>query len=260
MTDPPTVVDRLRAAGCVFAEEEARLLEAAATTPAELDSLVERRAWGLPLEQLLGWAEFCGLRIRLAPGVFVPRRRSRFLVREAATAAKGVEPPAVVVDLCCGSGAVGVAVREAVGTVELYAVDIDPAAVQCARLNVTADRVYEGDLFEPLPHRLRGRIDVAVAVPPYVPTGELGLMPREAREHEPAMALDGGGDGLDVLRRIARAAPEWLRPGGRLLLEIAEHQAPAATAAFSAVGLTATIARSRKASATVVVGQTLSSR
>ena len=96
--DDAAVVARLRAAGCVFAEEEARLLLAEAQSPAGLEALVRRRVAGEPLEHLLGWAEFCGLRIMVTPGVFVPRRRSELLVHEAATLAPS---RAVVVDLCC---------------------------------------------------------------------------------------------------------------------------------------------------------------
>src|SRR5688572_21960081 len=100
------VIAALRAGGCVFAEEEARLLLSAAVSDGELSALVDRRVAGEPLEHLLGWAEFCGLRIEVDPGVFVPRRRTEFLVRQAAARAR---PGATVVDLCCGSGAVGVA-------------------------------------------------------------------------------------------------------------------------------------------------------
>src|SRR5690348_4452880 len=186
------IVTRLRAAGCVFAEDEARLLIAAARTPAELDVMVGQRVAGLPLEQVLGWAEFCGLRIGVEPGVFVPRRRTEFLVREAAV---GTPDGAVVVDLCCGSGALGLALASALGAIRLYASDVDPAAVRCARRNLggVAGQVFEGDLFAPLPASLRGRVDVLLANVPYVPTSELALMPVEAREHEPRQALDGGG-------------------------------------------------------------------
>src|SRR5450756_783077 len=159
------IVTRLRAAGCVFAEDEARLLISAARTRADLAAMVDRRAAGLPLEHVLGWAEFCGLRIAVDPGVFVPRRRTEFLVRQAAALARA-RP--VVVDLCCGSGAVGAALVAALDRVELYAVDIHPAAVRCARRNVAAagGQVYEGDLYEPLPATLRGRVDVLVANAP----------------------------------------------------------------------------------------------
>ena len=220
MPVPPSpeldVVARLRAAGCVFAEDEARLLLAAAQTPAELAAMVDQRVAGLPLEQIVGWAEFCGLRIVMEPGVFVPRRRTELLVRQAAALAR---PGAVVVDLCCGSGAVGAALAAAVDGLELYAVDIDAVAVHCARRNVVGGgQVYEGDLYEPLPRALRGRVDLLAVNAPYVPTDAVALMPPEARLHESRVALDGGADGLDVQRRIAADAAAWLAPGGYLSL------------------------------------------
>ena len=241
---------RLRAAGCVFAEDEARLLMATARSPGELSAMVERRAAGLPLEQVLGWAEFCGLRIAVDPGVFVPRRRTEFLVQQAAALAR---PGAVVVDLCCGAGAIGAALAAAVDRAELHAVDIDPAAVRCARRNVPG-HVYQGDLYQPLPASLRGRVDLVVANVPYVPAGQIGFLPPEARAHEPRVALDGGPDGLDVLRRVAARAPEWLVPGGHLLIEASERQAPLAAAAFAASGLTVQVATSADLNATVVIG------
>jgi release factor glutamine methyltransferase len=251
------VVTRLRAAGCVFAEDEARLLVAAAQTPAELDDMVDRRAAGLPLEQVVGWAEFCGLRIIVTPGVFVPRRRTEFLVRQAiALAGPAAGPGTVVVDLCCGSGAVGAALAAALGPIELHAADIDPAAVACARRNLAAagGRVYQGDLYEPLPAALAGRVAVLVANVPYIPTGQIALLPAEARVHEPRAALDGGPDGLDVLRRVAAAAPHWLAPGGHLLIESSERQARRAAAAFDASGLIPEVASSEELGATVVIG------
>jgi release factor glutamine methyltransferase len=250
---PPAVVARLRAAGCVFAEDEAGLLGAAAGSPAELDDLVARRVAGLPLEHLLGWAEFRGLRIAVAPGVFVPRRRTGFLVEQAVALAPD---PAVVVDLCCGSGAVGAALLAERERVDLVAADIDPAAVACARRNVEprGGRVVEGDLDAPLPVTLRGRVDVLLANAPYVPTGAIATMPPEAREHEARVALDGGADGLDVQRRVAAAAPRWLAPGGHLLIETGEHQAPRTAAAVTAAGLDARIARDDDLDATVVIG------
>ena len=132
---PDPLVARLRAAGCVFAEDEARLLRAAAGSPAELDALAARRVDGAPLEALLGWAEFCGLRIAVDPGVFVPRQRTAFLVAQAVRRAG---PGAVVVDLCCGTGAIGAAIAAAAPGVEVHAADVDPAAVACARRNLPA--------------------------------------------------------------------------------------------------------------------------
>lgn len=244
------LVARLRAAGCVFAEDEARLLTEAAHTPGELAALVERRVDGEPLEQILGWAEFCGLRIVVEPGVFVPRRRTELLVVQAAARAR---PGAVVVDLCCGSGAVGAALLAGL-PIELYAADIDPAAVWCARRNIGArGQVFEGDLDEPLPPGLRGRVDVLVTNAPYVPTAAIATMPPEARDHEPRTALDGGPDGLDVARRVVAAAPRWLAPGGHLIIETSEGQAPRLLEIVSAGSLTAWVVRSDDLDATVVV-------
>ncbi|MFJ6564099.1 putative protein N(5)-glutamine methyltransferase [Streptomyces sp. NPDC091412] len=250
---PAGVVAALRAAGCVFAEEEAELILTGARTPRELAALVERRVAGFPLEQVLGWAGFHGLRIAVEPGVFVPRRRTEFLVDQAV----GRSPEAsVVVDLCCGSGAVGVALAAALGPVELHAADIDPAAVRCARRNVVprGGTVHEGDLFDALPGSLRGHVDILAANVPYVPTGEVGLLPPEARDHEPLVALDGGADGLDILRRVCAEAPDWLAPGGCLLVETSERQAPQALATFTRAGLTAHLAVSEDLSANVVTG------
>ncbi|MFP8905995.1 putative protein N(5)-glutamine methyltransferase [Streptomyces atacamensis] len=251
----PTVAARLRAAGCVFAEDEARLMLSAARTPDELAAMVERRAGGLPLEHVLGWAEFCGLRIAVEPGVFVPRRRTGFLARRAAALA-GRRRGAVVVDLCCGSGAVGAAVAAAAEGVELHASDIDPAAVRCARRNVAParGRVYQGDLYAPLPAELRGRVDVLVVNAPYVPTGEMGLLPAEAREHEPPSALDGGPDGLGVQRRVIEEAPRWLAPDGHLLVETGGHQAPRTAEAVARAGLVPRTAVCEELYATVVIG------
>jgi release factor glutamine methyltransferase len=243
-------VARLRGAGCVFAEDEAALLIATARSPEELDAMVERRVAGLPLEQVLGWAEFCGLRIAVEPGVFVPRRRTEFLVRQAAALA---QPGAIVVDLCCGAGAIGAALAVAVEHAEVHAVDVDPAAVRCAERNVPG-YVYQGDLYQPLPARLRGRVGIVAANVPYVPTGEIAFLPPEARAHEPRVALDGGPDGLDVLRRVAAGAPGWLAPGGHLLIETSERQAPLAAAAFQASGLSPRVATSADLGATVLIG------
>lgn len=252
------IVARLRAAGCVFAEEEAALLESCATTAAELSTMVERRVGGEPLEQVVGWAEFCGLRIAVRPGVFVPRRRTECLVRRAAALAP---PRATVVDMCCGSGAIGAALGATVAIGELYAVDLDPVAVECARANLTTlagaargATVLQGDLYAPLPPRLRGRVDILVANVPYVPTGAVALMPPESRLHEPRSTVDGGADGLDVLRRVAAGAAGWLAEGGHFLVETSAQQAPVATAALEAAGLRPAVAHCPDLDATVVIG------
>jgi release factor glutamine methyltransferase len=274
MSTPPSpsaetvIAARLRAVGCVFAEDEARLIIGSAATPSDLADMVERRVAGLPLEQVLGWAEFCGLRITVEPDVFVPRRRTEFLVRQAvglvrrrkAAPDRAAGPP-VTVDLCCGSGAVGAALAALLephlGRVELHATDIDPVAAHCARRNLEqwAGQVHEGDLYKPLPASIRGRIDVLTANAPYVPSSAVGMMPPEARLHEPLAALDGGTDGVDVQRRIAAGAIEWLAPGGYLLIETSERQAPQTVAAVAAGRLSPRVVSSAALSATVVIGK-----
>lgn len=245
-------VAKLRAAGCVFAEDEARLLHQAAVDQAELEAMVSKRVAGLPLEHVLGWAEFCGLRIAIEPGVFVPRVRTEFLIAQAAALAP---VSGVAIDLCCGSGAMGVALAAAVPLAQLHAVDIDPVAVRCAAANLAAiGSVYLGDLYEPLPRSLRGAVDIVIANVPYVPSGELPLLPAEARLHEARVALDGGVDGLDVLRRVAAGAPGWLKPGGHLLIEASERQASLAAAAFAQHGLHPQRASSAKLGCNVIIG------
>ncbi|WP_042365778.1 putative protein N(5)-glutamine methyltransferase [Streptacidiphilus neutrinimicus] len=270
----PDVVARLRAAGCVFAEEEAQLLLAAAAeasasqtsdpgdpagATSALDALVRRRAEGEPLEYVLGWARFCGLRVEVDPGVFVPRPRTEFLVECAAEAGREAS---VIVDLCCGTGALGAALTERLGAagsraVELHAADIDPAAVRCAARNIArfGGRTYQGDLFDALPEALRGRIDILLANTPYVPTDDIPFLPSEARDHEARVALDGGADGLAVMRRVAAEAHRWLAPGGVVLVETSEQQRDAALAEFAAGGLDATTESSEEFWATVVLGR-----
>ena len=256
------VVARLRAGGCVFAEEEALVLASAAGSGADLDALVARRVAGEPLEQVVGWASFGGLRILVDPGVFVPRRRSEFLVSVAVSPAVSpavsvAVPGPVIVDLCCGTGALGLAVLAEVGAGELDAADLDPAAVACARRNVepAGGRVYAGDLFGALPGPLRGRVDVLICNAPYVPSSEVEFLPAEAREHEALVALDGGADGLAVLGRVAAAAPDWLALGGVLLVETSSRQAPAMAAAMADAGLAPAVHTDEEYGATVVTGR-----
>ncbi|SDB89309.1 release factor glutamine methyltransferase [Sanguibacter gelidistatuariae] len=260
---PPDVATRtaviatLRGAGCVFAEDEALLLIDAAQSPSDLLQAVSRRVAGIPLEHILGWAEFCGLRIAVTPGVFVPRRRTELLAAEAGRLSRA---GSVVVDLCCGSGAVAAAIAAifagTVADVDLHAADIDPDAVRCARRNVEpGGHVHQGDLYDALPAGLRGRVDVLAVNAPYVPTDAIGLMPPEARTHEPHVALDGGLDGLDIQRRVAASARRWLAPGGHLLIETSAAQAETTRQLVAGAGLVARVVRSEDLDATVVVGQ-----
>ncbi|OZC50178.1 methylase [Rhodococcus sp. WWJCD1] len=244
------VVSALRAAGCVFAEEEARILVESASNPAELAHLLGRRVAGEPLEHVVGWVWFCGRRIAVEPGVFVPRRRTEFLVECAAAL-----HPSTLLDLCCGSGAIGLSVP---GVTELHAADVDAAAVECAERNLEAvgGTVHRGDLFDALPPELHGRFDAIVVNAPYVPTGEIELMPREARLHEPHIALDGGEDGARLHRRVAAHAHEWLAPHGSLLIETSALLANSTFEAIHEAGFTAGISESEMFDAVVVIGST----
>lgn len=260
-TTPEDVVRLLRAAGCVFAEDEADLLLEAAASGGDLAALTARRAAGEPLEQVLGWAELDGLRFAVEPGVFVPRRRSALLVHEALRLLRPVpgttgRPAArpVVVDLCCGTGALGAAVA-ARADVVVHAADVEDAAVRCARRNLPGHHVHQGDLWDALPPGLAGRLDVVLANAPYVPTARIALMPPEARDHEPASALDGGPDGTAVQARVAAAAASWLRPGGHVLVETSRAQADRTLALLTAGGLDATIVTDDDLDATVAVGR-----
>ena len=251
------VATRLRAAGCVYAEDEARLVIEAAATTAELEGLIRRRAGGEPLEYVVGWAEFCGLRIAVDPGVFVPRYRTQFLAAQAIELARDAGPAAVLLDLCCGSGAIAAAVRAAVDGVEVHAADIDPAAVACARRNLARATVYLGDLYAPLPSTLRGRVNVLVANVPYVPTTAIALLPAEARLHEATTALDGGADGLAVLRRVVADVASWLTAGGSVLMEVSDEQAKSAAATYALAGLAARVLRAEDVESSVVIGTRL---
>lgn len=251
--DTNALVARLRAAGSVFAEDEAQLLTDAARSRDELDYLVERRVSGEPLEWLLGWVEFFGIRFGIDEGVFVPRRRTEFLVREAIAHANS---GATVLDLCCGCGAVGIAISSAIDGAELYAADINHAAAVNAKRNfqVSGGRVFEGDLFDPLPDSLHGKVNILTANVPYVPTEGIALLPHEARDFEPLSTLDGGADGLDVLRRVAAEAPLWLASGGHLFFETGVDQSVAASEIVNSSGLAARIVTSSHFHTTLIVG------
>lgn len=238
----------------MFAEDEAVLISEAAGTADELEAMVEQRVFGVPLEQVLGWAEFCGLRVIVEPGVFVPRRRTRLLVEQGLELVQDVSRP-VVVDLCCGTGAVALAVHDRRPDVEVHASDIEPRAVRCARRNLDGiGTVHEGDLTDALPDELAGRVDVIVVNAPYVPTDEIAMMPPEARDHEPRVALDGGPDGVDIHCRVAAAAGDWLRSSGHLVVETSRRQSLLTVEAMTGHGFETRVVRSDDLDATAVVG------
>jgi len=251
--DVKSIVTKLRDAGCVFAEDEAQLLISEANCKEDLIKKVEKRVAGLPLEYVVGWAHFCGLRIILEEGVFIPRQRTKFLVSKAVDLACSGD---IVVDLCCGSGAIGAALASELREISLYCSDIDPIATEYARRNVSklGGYVSEGDLYEALPPSIKGNVNILVANVPYVPTKAIELLPSEARLYEPNLALDGGEDGLHVLRRVVEEAPIWLASGGHLLIETSEMQAPQTFEIFTNAGLSTKVVRNMELDATVVIG------
>lgn len=276
VTLSPALVARLRAAGCVFAEDEAALLAAAAVgcagtltecsatdVPAAggpggaetLESLVARRVAGEPLETVVGWVAFAGLRLHVGPGVFVPRRRTEVLARTAVDLARDAGPAPVVVEACCGVAPVAALVVHDVPEAQVHAADVDPVAVAWARRNLAGrGHVWQGDLLARVPGRLRGHVDVLVANAPYVPHDAIATMPPEARDHEPHLALDGGHDGVDVQRRLLALATTWVRPGGYVLVETSTRQVPATRAACPA-GWAVEVRHDDQVDGTVVVAR-----
>jgi len=247
------VVARLRAAGCVWAEDEAALLESAAADVGELEVLVARRVAGEPLETVLGWVEFLGRRLVVAPGVFVPRRRTELLARTTRREVAARDGRPVVVELCCGVAPVAASLQDA--DAELHVADVSEVALDCARANAAAAAAHQGDLYDALPVRLRGRVDVLAANAPYVPTDRIADMPPEARDHEPWTALDGGADGVDLHRRIAAESTRWLAPGGVLIVETSPGQAQLTTGAMEAAGLAAGVEVDADIGGCVAVGR-----
>lgn len=225
------MASRLAAAGCVAAEEEAGELLAAAAGGADLDALVARRTRGEPLAWVVGSMSFCAIRLHVTPGVYVPRWQTEPLARRAAAL---LPPRGTAVDLCTGTGAVACVLQAAVPSATVVATDVDPVAVACARGNGV--RALTGHLDEPLPAALLGAVDVLTAVVPYVPTEALPLLPRDVLAFEPRRALDGGEGGLRLLSAVVARSARWLRPGGRLLLELGGDQAPVVAGEMARAG------------------------
>jgi release factor glutamine methyltransferase len=225
----PGVVARLRTAGCVAAEDEARELLAAAPDGEVLEAWISRREHGEPLAWITGRMEFCGRCLHVAPGVYVPRVQSEEL---AWRSGRLLPAHGRAADLCTGAGAIAAHLLAEVPTASVVGVDLDPQAVACAVSNGV--RAVVGDI--DLPLGPSGSFDVVTSVPPYVPTDELRLLPADVQRYEPRAALDGGVDGLDVARRIVSAAARLLAPGGWLLLEIGGDQDQALAPELAASG------------------------
>ena len=227
------MVAALASGGCVAPDAEAdALLEASSQGRGEVDELVARRLRGEPLAWITGWVHFCGLRVHVDPGVFVPRPHSEALARRAAEL---LPDAGTAADLCTGSGAVAAVLLAAHPDAEVVATDVDPVAVGCARRN--GIRAFEGELDEPLPRSLLGRVDVVTTVVPYVPTEEFHLLPRDVIANEPRRALDGGPGGTAVLIRAVRASARLLSPDGTVLLELGGDQADEVASALDRAGL-----------------------
>jgi release factor glutamine methyltransferase len=230
---PATVTCRLAAAGCVAAEEEACDLLALAGDDETVESWIVRREQGEPLAWITGRQEFAGSELRVDPGVYVPRRQSEELARRAAELLSGEGGSAA--DLCTGSGPIAAYLLAAVPAARVLGVEIDRSAAECARRNGVP--VVVGDLAEPLASSAFG---LGTAVAPYVPAEEFRTLPRDVQRYEPRRSLDGGRDGLHVVRRVVTGSARILRPGGWLLVELGCEQdgllAPAlAGAGFEAV-------------------------
>ena len=222
------VVARLAGAGCVAPEEEADQLLGAGWTSDQLAAAVARREAGEPLAWITGTTWFCGLRLRVDRGVYVPRWHTEQLAIEAA---RRLPADGQAADLCTGTGAVAAHVTAVAPRARVVAVDRDPRAVRCARSNGVAAVV--GEVGAPL---APAAFHVVTAVAPYVPTDSLPLLARDVRAYEPRTALDGGGDGLDVVRAVIADGARILRADGALLLELGGDQLEPATTALVAAG------------------------
>jgi len=231
--DRMPLVQQLVAGGCVAPEEEAaELVRAAADGSRPLEELVARRLRGEPLAWITGFVYFCGIRVQVDSGVYVPRPHTQALARRAASL---LPSDGIGVDLCTGSGAVAAVLGAAGHAATVLATDVDPAAVGCAQRNGVGALL--GSLDEPFPGSIRGRVDVITAVVPYVPAEELHLLPRDVLAHEPRHALDGGPGGTTFLQQVARLSADCLAPGGRVLLELGGDQARPVAETMESAGL-----------------------
>ena len=211
----------LRAAGCVYAEDEAAVIWETYADPSARDRAVADRATGRPLEQVVGWAAFGPVRVALAPGVFVPRRRAEAILAPAVALRSDAR---VVVDLGCGAGALAASLAVLLPDATVHGVDLDGAALACAR-RTGGFTVHQGSWWSGLPSSLAGRVDLAVAYLPHVPTSRLPGIHQDFRAHEPAVSVDGGPDGLDPLRAVLADADHWLAPGGAFVTLVSRDQA-----------------------------------
>jgi release factor glutamine methyltransferase len=190
-----------------------------ASQRAALEALIQRRLGREPLAYLTGRAEFFGHTLTVGPGVHLPRPSTETLVEEAL---RRIGTRAwTVVDVGTGSGNIALAIRRACPSATVIATDVDPTALEYARRNLAGVEILQGDLLTPLDAR---KTDLILSNPPYVARSEWSMVDPEVH-HEPRIALDGGPDGLEVIRRLISTAPAHLRPGGALLIEVGFSQA-----------------------------------
>lgn len=197
-----------------------------AGTYAQLETLLKRRANGEPLQYILGGAYFMGLRFSVDKRVLIPRQDTETLAESAIIALRGMKKPRVL-DLCTGSGAIGISIKTLIPSAEVTLADVSRDALDVAHknahdLNADVD-IRHGDLFKAVG---RDQFDLIASNPPYIPRGDIDALQKEV-QYEPLLALDGGEDGLDVYRRIAKEAPAHLKPKGYVYLEVGIGQADA---------------------------------
>jgi release factor glutamine methyltransferase len=261
MTTPTTVGDELNRAMRLFAQsgidtpqlDAEILMSHALGTPrlhvisypgqrlreeelAAFRAVVERRVKREPLAYITGEKEFWGLSFEVTPAVLVPRPETETLVDVALAQLRGEwegEAPAepVIADIGAGSGCVAIALAVDLPDAVICATEVSPAAAEVARRNAAKHQVearvtvLEGDLFEPIPVEVRGRLDAVVSNPPYIPSADINSLQPEIKEYEPRAALDGGREGMTYHRRMLDAARGWLKPGGWVHLEVGASQA-----------------------------------
>lgn len=201
---------------------------------ARFDELVVRRAAREPLQHLTGTAYFRHVEVAVGPGVFVPRPETELLAGWAIERAHALEAP-VVVDLCTGSGAIAKAIKDEAPHAEVHAVELSPEAFRFAQANLADVDLRLGDAFTAFDD-LAGTVDVLVCNPPYVPLEAWESVAVEARDHDPAMALFSGADGLEAIRRLALRGAQLLRAGGVIGVEHADAQGESAPAVFATNG------------------------
>lgn len=200
-------------------------------------NLISQREKRIPLQHITGSQEFMGLTFQVNPDVLIPRQDTEILVEEAAKIIRGDNPRIrqkrgwKVLDLCCGSGAIGISLARVCENIKVTASDYSEAALETAKLNAEKNRVkikfFQGDLYQAVRKK---RFDMIVSNPPYIRTHMIPILQDEVKSFEPLMALDGGEDGLDFYRKIIADAPAYLRKNGVLVLEIGHDQAQDITA------------------------------